>query len=88
MDLFFPTQPSPTASNVPAARTRTAEVVDKDFLDIWIVVEYACPQTVLLVAIRNHQLNQPVMISARRVSNPGNNRPLPQNLWGVIERSG
>jgi hypothetical protein len=29
------------------------------------------------------------MLSARRVSsNPGNNRPLPQNLWDAIERSG
>jgi hypothetical protein len=31
-----------------------------------------------------------VMLSARRVSlsNPGNNRPLPQILWDAIERFG
>jgi len=31
-----------------------------------------------------------IMLPARRVSllNPGNNRPLPQNVWDVIERSG
>jgi hypothetical protein len=57
-------------------------------LDNGVMARYACSRPEL---ITSSVTTDPVMpISARRVSllNPGNNRPLPQNLWDVIERFG
>jgi hypothetical protein len=59
------------------------------WLDIWILAKYPCHRPGLLMSFATSRRIMP--LPARRVSvsnNPGNNRPLPQNLWDVIERSG
>jgi hypothetical protein len=58
----------------------------KEFLDSRILMQHSCA---FVFAVFLASTPDPVMISAlRRSSNPGNNRPLPQNLWDAIERLG
>jgi len=57
-------------------------------LDNWTMAGYPWPRLELLAYF--HTTSSAMPLSARRVSflNSRNNRPLPQNLWDVIERFG